>query len=281
MIRLLSSTVCFFFVAAFSPSIARAGEPKSAEWKPLFNGTNLNGWYTVIGKGRSEDPNHLAQVDHGMVHMYKDAPEGSSQPTGYIVTEKEYSDYHFRVDYKWGTKRFEPRAKVRRDAGILYHIVGKDGVWPRSVECQIQENDVGDVFTVYTRLLACVDAATTNRVANLVTNPAGVVRTNFSVLPVYLDAARGGISFPQGVGDGIRRVIRNPMNEHDGWNTVEIIVHGDEATYLVNGKVNNRVTKIEQMQEGHWTPLTKGKICLQLEFAEVFYRNAEIKEFAR
>src|SRR5437764_866892 len=77
----------------------------------------------------------------------------------------------------------------------------------------------------------------------------------------------------QGVSGDIRRVIRNPMNEHEGWNTVEVIVRGDGATYIVNGKVNNRATKIEQIADNAWVPLDKGKIALQLEYAEVYYRN--------
>ena len=81
-----------------------------------------------------------------------------------------------RLEYKWGAKRFAPRANVRRDAGILYHVIGKDGVWPRSVECQIQENDVGDIFTVYTRVTTSVDPGTTNLISNVTTNEAGLVR---------------------------------------------------------------------------------------------------------
>jgi hypothetical protein len=184
------------------------------------------------------------------------------------------------VQYKWGEKRFQPRAKGKRDAGILYHVVGKDGVWPRSVECQIQENDVGDIFTVNTRVTALVNAATTNRIEELSTNENHVVRTNFIMKPVFKAVEDGGIPLVQGVADGIRRVIRSPMNEHEGWNTVEVIVHGDDATYIVNGKINNRAKNIQQKLDGEWVPLTKGRITLQLEFAEVFYRNAEIKEFA-
>src|SRR5439155_10421947 len=152
---------------------------------------NLDGWYIVIRNAKSTDPDHLVQIHDRAIHMYKDAPEGSAQPVGYIVTDKEYSNYHLRLQYKWGTKRFEPRAKTRRDAGILYHIVGKDGVWPRSIECQIQENDVGDIFTVYTRLTASVDPATTNRISEMVTNQAGVIRTNQSVRPVFLEPEKG------------------------------------------------------------------------------------------
>jgi hypothetical protein len=248
-----------------------------SDWKQLFNGTNLDGWHVVIGNPARADTNHWIQVHDSMIHMYKDAEQGSKQPSGYIVTSNDYSNYHLKLEYKWGSKRFGDRSNSRRDAGILYHVVGKDGVWPRSVECQIQENDVGDVFTVNTRLTAEADPATTNLVSEITTNKTGV-HTNTMVRPVFKPLDQGGVPFVQGVGDSIRRVIRSPMAEHDGWNTVEVIVHGDDATYLVNGKVNNRVHHIQERVNGEWVPLKKGRIALQLEFAEVFYRNVEIKE---
>ena len=49
------------------------------------------------------------------------------------------------------------------------------------------------------------------------------------------------------------------------------------ATHIVNGRTNNRVTGMKQMVDDAWVPLTKGKIALQLEGAEVFYRNIELK----
>jgi hypothetical protein len=270
---------CIAIAVLSGPFTALSAETVGQQgWTSLFNGTNLNGWYIVLRNSRSDDTNHLVQVENGMIHMYKDAPAGTAQPAGYIVTENEYSNYHLRLEYKWGEKRFQPRLKTRRDAGIMYHVVGKDGVWPRCIECQIQENDVGDIFTVNTRLAASVDPGTTNLVSVVTTNEAGVMHTNLVVRPVFEESEKGGMPFVQGVGDGIRRVIRNPMNEHDGWNTVEVVVRGDEATYIVNGKVNNRAAKIQQKVNGEWVALTKGKIALQLEFAEVFYRNVEIKD---
>ena len=268
-----------FLVDFLVPGTA-AGTDESAGWKKLFNGKDLDGWHIVIGNPARADTNHLVQVHDGMIHMYKDVLQGSPQPAGYLVTDKEYSNYHLKLEYKWGEKRFGGRAKARRDAGILYHVIGKDGVWPKSVECQIQENDVGDIFTVNTRLTAQVDSATTNVSILTTTNEAGVVRTNKQIQPVYQSLDQGGVAFVQGVGDGIRRVIRHPMAEHDGWNTVEVIVRGDEATYIVNGKVNNHATKLQQRVNDQWAPLNKGRIALQLEFAEVFYRNVEIKEEA-
>ena len=271
--RLEALLVNFVFVGVLS-----AAEPaQSAAWTPLFNGTNLDGWYIVVKNARSDDPNHLVQIEDGAIHMYKDAPADSPQPAGYILTEKEYSNYRLRLEYKWGVKRFGGRTKAPRDAGILYHAVGKDGVWPRSVECQIQENDVGDIWTVNTRISTTVDPKTTNTVMLVKTNAAGVVQTNRSAA-VFVEPQQGGVPFVEGVASSIRRIIRNPMNEHPGWNTVEIVVRGDEATYLVNGRVNNRASRIQQMVNGDYVPLKKGKIALQFEFAEVFYRNVQIEE---
>jgi Domain of Unknown Function (DUF1080). len=268
------------FSLAFSCASIFAAEQSTATpgWTRLFNGTNLDGWHIVIRNARSDDPDHLVQIDQGQIHMYKDAPAGSSQPAGYIITEKEYSHYHLKLEYRWGEKRFKPRANGRRDAGILYHVVGKDGVWPKSIECQIQENDVGDIFTVNTRLTALAMPGSTNPITILVTNANGAIQTNHPIQPIFLDPEAGGVAFIQGVNDGIRRVIRNPMNEHEGWNTVELIVHGDDAIYVVNGKVNNHATKIQQKVDNQWVPLTKGRFGLQLEFAEVYYRNVELKE---
>jgi hypothetical protein len=267
--------VLIFFVSVAGLRLPAAEQP----WQLLFNGKSLDGWRVVIGNGSGADTNHLAQVDKGAVHMYKDAADGSQQPSGYIVTEKEYANYHLRLEYKWGEKRFAPRAKTKRDAGILYHVIGKDGVWPTSIECQIQENDVGDIWTVRTQVMGFVDPATTNIVPIVTTNAAGKAVTNQSA-PIYLPAERGGIPFIRGTAKGIQRLIRSPMNEHEGWNTVEVIVHGDQATYIVNGKVNNEASRIREFVDGHWVPLTKGRIALQLEFAEVFYRNVEIQELS-
>jgi hypothetical protein len=274
-------SLLLFSVVVSAAETAGPPEGKSEQgWKPLFNGKNLEGWDIVLKNARSEDPDHLVQVHEGAAHMYRDAAPDSAQAFGYIVTRSEYSHYHLRFEYKWGTKKFAPRAKGKRDAGLLYHVVGKDGVWPRSVECQIQEGDVGDIFTVSTRIVALVDPKTTNAVLNITTNAAGLVSTNEIPRPQFLDSAQGGVRLLHGIAGGIRRVIRNPMNEREGWNQVEVIVRGDQSTHIVNGKVNNRATEMKQMVDNQWVALTQGKIALQLEGAEVFYRNIEIKELA-
>ena len=51
------------------------------------------------------------------------------------------------------------------------------------------------------------------------------------------------------------------------WNTVEVVCDGDKITNIVNGVVVN---------EGTNASVTKGKILLQSEGAEVYYRKVEL-----
>ena len=248
-------------------------------FQPLFNGKNLDGFYIYLGKGpKNADTNNLVQIVNGELHMYRGKPDASAQQFGYISTEREYENYHLRFEYMWGTNRFGGRAKAKRDCGVIYHMFGPDNVWPSGVEAQVQEGDTGDIFTVNARVTSTVDPKTTNITTTIVTNAAGVIRTNQSLQPVYLEADKGGIPLQQGAASGIRRVIRSKMLEKPGWNKVEVIVRGDDAIHIVNGQVNNHAGEMRRMIDGEWKPLTRGKIIFQLEGAEVFYRNIEIRE---
>ncbi len=62
------------------------------------------------------------------------------------------------------------------------------------------------------------------------------------------------------------RVVRTKDVEkpHGEWNVVEVVCDGDAITNIVNGVVVNKATKAS---------VSRGKIILQSEGAEVFYRN--------
>ncbi len=190
-------------------------------WVRQFDGKTFAGWYPKIqNHPKGDDPAKIFQIDDGVIHAYKDQAEGNAVPSGYLATEADYSAYRLRLEFKWGGKRFKPRAMQRRDAGLLYHVVGPDIVWPRCIECQIQETDVGDCFTVRGAQVA---------ISGELVDP---VKKIFR----YKPQADGGT--PQTVGDGsICHVIKSETNEHDGWNTVELVVHGDAGSqHIVNGK---------------------------------------------
>ena len=121
--------------------------PSEDGWMPLFNGRDLDGWYTWLpSSGRNNDPKGVFRVHDEMLHILDVAVGEQDQEFGYVATVDEYAAYRLRFQYRWGQKRFPPRAAEKRDSGLLYHVVGADLIWPRSLECQIQEGDTGDLF---------------------------------------------------------------------------------------------------------------------------------------
>jgi len=251
--------------AAVGPTAVGA-EP---EWTPLFNGENLDGFDVFLGRYTEDQLNNdtanIVTAHDGMVHIYRDTPQGSQVPFGYFSTKQEYSHYHLRFEYKWGKKKFAPRMEVVRDTGVIYHMVGPHVVWPRGVECQVQEGDTGDIFTVMgTQITTTIDP-------NLKARATPMIK--------YQSPEKGGVPHTQG-SKGVSRVVKSETTELDGWNTVEVIVRGQESfEHIVNGVTNNAGADIRQLAEDEetWLPLGKGKILFQVEGAEVFYRNIEIK----
>jgi hypothetical protein len=247
-------------------------------WTQLFDGKSFRGWYTKIQNQKTgEDREKYFQVDDGVIHVYKDQADGVAVPNGYLATEALYANYHLRIEYKWGAKRFKPRAMGRRDAGLLYHVTPPDSIWPRCVECQIQENDVGDCFTV-----RGVRVRTHVEIAEIKT-PGGPKK-----LPRYKEDGD-----EKQIGDsGIARVVKSSTHEHDGWNLLEIIVRGSTGSeHIVNGHTVFRADELLELgseplssplpkgetDKRNWEPLARGRIALQCEFAEVYYRNIEIR----
>jgi hypothetical protein len=258
---------------------AGGAQPSERGWTQLFDGKSLQGWYPKIPNQKTgDDPEKYFQVDDGVIHVYKDQVEGTPVPNGYLATEKVYTNFRLRMEFKWGTKKFKPRMNAARDAGLLYHVTPPDSVWPRCVECQIQERDVGDCFTVRgVRLTTSVEVVP-------IQTPGGVKK-----LPRY--KADGGET--QTLGDsGIVRIVKSSTHEREGWNTVELLVRGSQGSeHIVNGETVFRASDLKELgakplstpltkgeaDKREWQPLAQGRIALQCEYAEVFYRKIEIR----
>jgi len=65
-----------------------------------------------------------------------------------------------------------------------------------------------------------------------------------------------------------------------GWNTAEVIARGDTTTHVLNGKVLNRgknVRLVDPEKGGDPRRITRGRIALEIEAAEIYFRNVEIR----
>ena len=258
--------------AAFPPA-AKDG------WSPLFNGKNLDGWYTfLVRSGKNHDPTGYVRVENGMLHFLGNTVTGDAEG-GYLATNAEYSNYHLRVDFKWGTARYAPRAMVKRDSGVYTHLTGPDRVWPTGMQLQVEETDVGDCLAVN----GC----------------------RFTTAPFNPTTPGGNPPWPNppmnavpGGGPGQPRGARKyaDFEKLDDWNTVEIIAKDDSLAFLVNGRLVNSLFNVQAPDPpapenagptaiaaqtfptgGGFKRLDRGKIALEIEFAEIWYRNVHIR----
>jgi hypothetical protein len=245
-------------------------------WVSLLNGRDLTGWYTMLqksGKGVAEKRN-MVMMEEGMLHIMGNPEGGDPAEPGYLATNQEFENVHIRLEYKWGMKRFAPRTYSKRDNGLLYGLVGEDKVWPTCVECQIEEGDVGDYFMVGTR------GVQDDHFAGLFGEK--LTPTGWSTPPPVKATpppAEPGKLRPE----DFRKIKDGNFELLDSWNTVEVIWQGDRSAHIVNGRCVNAASKLEQpdpQNAGSFIPLTRGKIAMELEFAEIWIRKIEVKSLS-
>jgi hypothetical protein len=228
----------------------------------LFNGKNLDGWYTFIkGKGRNNDPNKVITVQNGLIRI-------SGEEFGCITTNNEFENYKLIVEFKWGDLTFEPRVKKARDSGILLHSKGEDGgesgIWMHSIECQIIEGGTGDLIVVGDGTpefsLTC-PVEPEKQGGSHVFKPGGIpVTINSGRINWYgRDPEWKDVKGFRGAND-----IEKPTGK---WNKIECNVKGQEIHVYLNGKLVNQALNVQPR---------KGRIQLQSEGAEVLFRKIDL-----
>ena len=228
----------------------------------LFNGKNLDGWYTFLQKsGRDNDPQKVFSVTNGMIRI-------GGEEWGCITTDKEYENYRLVVEFKWGGKTFAPRINNARDCGILLHSKGKDGgsqgIWMHSIECQIIEGGTGDFIVVGDSSDAFQLTTTIAREKtddSYVYLPGGdtIKIINDRINWFARDAAWKDVIGFRGTHD-----IEKPMGE---WNRMECVADDGELTVILNGTVVNHAYNVEPRE---------GRIQIQAEGAEIFFRRVDL-----
>ncbi|MBK1831056.1 DUF1080 domain-containing protein [Verrucomicrobiaceae bacterium R5-34] len=248
-------TACLLGVTSLGSLFAEEG------FTPLFDGKTLQGWKSAHSKGEGDWGPFRIDEKEKAIHVYQGDEAGSKQKSDCLYTEKSYSKFILKLEYKWLDKRFEPRAEYDRDAGLLFHIHGDlTRVWPLSLEMQIGESPgdkfegdrfhTGDLF-VLGKNLRCKTTKTDG-----IFDPKGKLVSSRHC------PTRLGVEKPKGE-----------------WNEMEIRVDGsNKATFIFNGEVVHEIHDFTAEVDGKKVPLAEGRIGLQAEWAELMYRNIRIKE---
>ena len=257
------------------------------DWTALWNGRDLDGWTTwmrqpspqseVPGLARDADGKYTEPIGSGRdpLKVFTVVPNVDGEPAirisgevfGELRSTRSFSNYHLTLQFKWGEKKWPPRERpeVPRDSGLLYHVHSAPGAegrtWARSIELQIQEHDVGDLYAVGSAIAVRAKARPGTKPTMYDYDPSGEW--------TFFSQSQGSPG----------RCIKQPDNEKPTgeWNTVELIAFGDDAIHVVNGKVVMRLHAPMRIDQDLPTPVTSGPIILQSEGSEVYYRDIRIR----
>jgi hypothetical protein len=131
---LLVSVALFTALVIAVPAVA---EDKDNSATKLFNGKDLSGWKIFLDPKSKADPESVWYVKDGELVC-------KGQPYGYLITEKEYSNYILKVQWRWTPEG----DNNKRNSGVFVHVSGKDKIWPKGVEAQLYRDHAGDFWLV-------------------------------------------------------------------------------------------------------------------------------------
>ncbi len=250
--------------------LATAGEfPGSDAISPgdrvirLFNGKDLSGLYTWLKESGREDPKRVFTVQNGVLRV-------SGEGRGYLATERAYKDYHLVVEYQWG-KATDGSGFVR-NAGVLVHAIGPDGAaggaWMTSIECQLAQGCEGDLIVIRGKdesgkiVPATITCETELAPDHKTRWKPGGTKTVYSGHQFWW--SKHEPFFEEKLDTRGRNDVASPLGQ---WTRVECICRGNRLTVKINGVTVNEAFDV-------WP--AAGKILLQNEGHEIYYRNFEL-----
>ena len=132
--RIASVSILILVAMLAVPNILTAQENTEEGWTALFNGKDLDDWKFHLGK-EGADNDGTYTVKDGILIC-------SGSPSGYMYTEKSYSNYTLRFDFAF--------KKRPGNSGCLIHVGEKNalGVWPRSIEVQGAHRSMGLILPI-------------------------------------------------------------------------------------------------------------------------------------
>ncbi len=191
----------------------------------------------------------------------------SGEYYGALISKCEYRNYHLQLKYKWGDLKWGIRGDKLKDSGILYHSIGEPGAeywrsWMVSQEFQIMEGHTGDYWS---QLSSAIDIKAYRSEGNL--DPLAHAEQG------YLTLQKGGAH-----GNYCMR-SNNYESSAEEWTTLDLYCYEGRSLHMVNGEVVMILRNSSNIDpQGKRQPLTEGKIQLQSEAAELFFKDIRIRE---
>ncbi|MGN8001309.1 3-keto-disaccharide hydrolase [Sphingomonas sp. 22176] len=246
----------------------------------LFDGKSLDGWQPWLGYA---DPAITYRGDRAA------APIGTSRDTsgdfavrtidgepaiwakgetwGSLVHRADLRDYHLRLEFKWGPKRWAPRATLPPNNGLLYHTHGRPGevfgTWQPSVEFEIMQGSTGMLVMVGKALRARTNIAFDDSLV--------APHLRFHTDGRVVDMINGTATW------NVEAAVDAEKPEGE-WNVLDLYVLGDRAVHVVNGVPVAEAKDLAVIgSDGKRTALTHGRIQLQSEGAETWFRHITVE----
>ena len=94
----------------------------------IFNDQNLDGWSGFL-ENPDMRPATIWSIRDGVLRC-------GGKPKGYILTDKDYSNYKLHVEWRWPE---EPT-----NSGVFLHVSGENKIWPATIEAQLKYQNAGD-----------------------------------------------------------------------------------------------------------------------------------------
>lgn len=172
---------------------AETTQPAGSGVVELFNGRDLTGWTFVLDKPEATMEDVWSVAD-GVLRC-------KGVPVGYLRTLNDYENYVLDLEWRW------PQPDHVGNNGVLVHTStpGALGVWPKSIEVQLQNGAAGDFWIIGTELQV-----------------------------TDIENRRKGRRHLRLVND-----VEKPIGQ---WNHIEITCHGDEVLVKVNDVLVNHAT---------------------------------------
>ena len=239
-----------------------AKAPTNGSWIQLFNGKNLDGWRPKIRHhALGENYGNTFRVEDGLlkVRYDKDKYEKYDEKFGHLFTDKSYSHYRLRVEYRFvGDQCPGGPGWAIRNSGMMLHCEDPAGMkldqdFPASIEYQLLGGDGKNMRTT----------------ANLCSPGTNVLMDGKLFTPHCTSS-------------------KSKTYHGEQWVTAEVEVHGDgEFKHIMEGetvlsytgpqldKRDAHAMQLAQAQGG--VMLKGGYIALQSESHPIDFRKVEIQ----